>query len=236
MAGGFEVAFLSVERCGTDIRALRLERPGGYEFEAGQWFRLTLQTPSGPLAETFSHCSAPSDPHLELTTRMSGSPFKQALERLVPGDRVRIAGPGGRLRVADDIGCVAFLIGGIGITPVRSVLRDAASRGRHFDDALLLYGNRDETCVPYLGEFEKMDGIGVRVVVAYEHPPRGWTGETGFITADMVLRHMDADDSRPFVVAGPPAMVSAMEAVLEDLGVPAERRMVETFTTTGSAG
>ncbi len=231
MAGDYEVAFLGVARCGTDIRSLRLERPSGYEFEAGQWFRLTLHTPDGPVAETFSHCSAPSDRYLELTTRMSGSPFKQALEKLVPGDRVRIAGPGGRLRVADDVGRVAFLIGGIGITPVRSVLRDAAARDRHFDDALLFYGNRDETCVPFIGEFEKMDGIGVHVVVAFEHPPRGWTGETGFITAEMVRRHMDADDGRPFVVAGPPAMVSAMEAVLDGLGVPTGRRMVERFTS-----
>jgi ferredoxin-NADP reductase len=231
MAGGYEVAFLGVERCGTDIWSLRLERPGGYEFEAGQWFRLTLQTTDGPVAETFSHCSAPSDPYLELTTRRSGSPFKQALEGLSPGDRVRIAGPGGRLRVADDVGRVAFLIGGIGITPVRGILRDAASRNRHFDDALLLYGNRDETCVPFIGELSKLGGIGVRVVVAYEHPPLEWTGETGFITAEMVRRHMGADDGRPFVVAGPPAMVSAMEAVLDGLGVPAGRRMVERFTS-----
>jgi glycine betaine catabolism B len=229
MASAYEVALLGVERCGSDIRSLRFEHPDSYEFESGQWFRLTLQTSDGPVTETFSHSSAPSDPYLELTTRMSGSPFKQALAGLAPGDRAGIVGPGGRLLVADDVARVVFLVGGVGITPVRSILREAAVRGRRFDDALLLYGNRDETCVPFLGEFEKMEGIGVRVVVAYERPPLGWSGETGFIAAETVRRHMDVDDGRPFVVAGPPAMVSAMEAVLDNLDVPAGRRIVERF-------
>ncbi|NTW97873.1 MAG: hypothetical protein HGB28_04910, partial [Oscillochloris sp.] len=44
---------------------------------------------------------------------------------------------------------VAFLVGGVGITPARSMLREAVSVGRVFDDVLLVYGNRDATCIPY---------------------------------------------------------------------------------------
>ena len=229
MAGGFDVAYLGHERCGNDIQTLRFERPEGYTFSPGQWFRLTLSTAQGPLAETFSHCSAPCDPYLELTTRMSGSPFKQALAALAPGASVHIVGPGGRLRVGEDVQRVAFLVGGIGVTPVHSILRDAKVRGRRFTDALLLFGNRDVSCVPFLGEFGQMGDIGVRTVVVYEQPPVGWEGETGFITADTVRRNVDTTDGRPFVVTGPPGMVAAMERVLDQLAVPIGQRLVERF-------
>ena len=131
--------------------------------------------------------------------------------------------------MGEDVQRVAFLVGGIGVTPVHSILRDAKVRGRRFTDALLLFGNRDVSCVPFLGEFGQMGDIGVRTVVVYEQPPVGWEGETGFITADTVRRNVDTTDGRPFVVTGPPGMVAAMERVLDQLAVPIGQRLVERF-------
>ncbi len=99
-----------------------------------------------------------------------------------------MTGPGGRLALPADATRVAFLVGGVGITPVRSMLRDAVVQGRRFDDALLFYGNRDDSCVPFEEEFEAMADIGVRTVLCFEHPPIGWQGDSGFITAEMVGR------------------------------------------------
>jgi ferredoxin-NADP reductase len=229
MTDTYSVALLERQACGDDIQTLRFNRPAGYVFRPGQWFTLSLETAQGTETKTFSHCSAPADPYIELTTRMSDSAFKQALGALEPGAMVRIAGPGGRLELPQDARHVTFLVGGVGITPVRSILRDARHNGREFSDALLLYGNRDESCAPFLGEFEAMADMGVRVVVCYERPSVGWQGESGFITADTVRRHMDPSDGRLFVVTGPPPMVGAMESVLSNLAVPSGRWLVERF-------
>jgi glycine betaine catabolism B len=230
VADTYTVKLLEQQTCGADIRILRFERPAGYAYKSGQWFRLSLDTAQGPETKTFSHCSAPGDSHIEMATRMSDSAFKQALGAISPGMTVRIAGPGGRFALPADTQRVAFLVGGVGITPVRSLLRNAMQTGREFADALLLYGNRDESCAPFLAEFEAMRSIGVRVVVCYERPSVGWEGESGFITEDTVRRHMDPSDGRLFVVTGPPVMVEAMESVLSNLAVPAERRLVERFS------
>jgi ferredoxin-NADP reductase len=224
-----EVQYLGGELCGAAVATFRFGRPPTYEFRAGQWFVLALQTPAGVVKETFSHSTAPSDDWLELTTRLSGSPFKLALAALAPGDVVGIVGPGGRLSLPEGAEQLAFLAGGVGITPVRSLLRDARSRGRVLADAVLFYGNRDAECIPYGNELAAMSDIGVRVVDVLEDPPQGWTGESGFITAAMVRRHLDSDDGRIFFVTGPPAMVGAMEDVLDEVGVPVERRVVERF-------
>ena len=231
MATLYQATWTGVDLCGGDIATVRLTRPDGYGFRAGQWFRLTLDTPDGPLTETFSHASAPSDPGIELATRLTGTPFKRALAGLGAGDAVRIAGPGGRLRLPDDAPRLAFLVGGVGITPVRSLLRDARAHGRVFDDALLLYGNRDESCIPFGAELAAMSDLGVRLVNVLERPTGEWEGERGFIDAEIVRRYLGPDDGRPFVLTGPPVMVAAVEGVLDELSVAPERRIIERFGT-----
>jgi NAD(P)H-flavin reductase len=84
--------------------------------------------------------------------------------------------------------------------------------------------------VPFEAEFMGMAESGVKTVLCYERPPNGWTGESGFITAEMVRRYLAPSEvGRPFIVAGPPVMVTAMERVLDELRVPAADRLVEHF-------
>lgn len=218
----------ALQFCGEETATVTLERPTGYRFSAGQWFRLTIPTPEGPQTRTLSHVSAPADDWIECTTRLSGSAFKQALTRLAPEAEVQISAPGGRLRLPE-AERVAILVGGVGITPVRSLLRDAVQVGRTFDDALLIYGNRDEACEPYVDEFEAMESHGVRLVRVLEHAPVGWAGEKGRITADLVRRYL-TDDGRPLLVTGPPAMVEAMQRVLDELEIERDRVTIETFS------
>ncbi len=225
----YQVELLGKERCGDDVLINRFSRPEGYSYRAGQWFRLFLDTDEGEVAETFSHCAAPGDPDIETTTRLSGSAFKRALDKLEPGAVVTISSAGGRLAIPSDARRVCILVGGVGITPVRSMLRDASQSGRAFDDALLFYGNRDERCAPFAEEFSAMGEIGVRLVLCYEQASEAWHGERGFITAETVRRHLGTLDDRPFLVAGPPVMVEAMECVLDELGVSEAARIVEHF-------
>lgn len=224
----FRTSVIDLGHCGSDVVTLRLERPPGYGFKAAQWFRLTLTTQEGEQTKTFTNASAPGDDWLELTTRLSGSAFKNVVATLTPGDEVTVSAAGGRLALPLGTSRVAFLVGGVGITPVHSILRDRAQRGEAFEDAVMFYGNRDEACIPYLSEFLAMGDLGVRVVSVLEHAPEAWSGERGFITADIVRRHLE-DDGRPFLVAGPPIMVVSMEAVLDALGVDSDRRIIERF-------
>jgi len=224
----YEIPFLEKEQCAPDVVAYRFRRPDGYDFIAGQWGVYDLGEPAGK--HTFTHASAPDDPYLEIMTRLSASAYKTALHALRPGETVGLSGPGGRMRLREGEARAAFLAGGVGITPIRSMLRDAARASKSFEDALLVFGNRDENCIPYREELEALNAIGLRVVHALEHPPEGWRGERGFVTADMVRRHVDPADGRPFYVTGPPGMVTAMERVLDELGVEGERRRIERFS------
>ena len=229
MSGRYEVAFIGRELCGSDIVHSRFEKPQGYSFVPGQYMLLSLDTAEGGQTKPFTHAQAPQDDYLEVTTRISGSAFKNALIGLDPGDVVRVAGPNGRLVLPEGIDTLAFLVGGVGITPARSMLKDAWLRGVIWKDAAVFFGNRDVSCMPYVDELEQMATSGVRVINVLEHAEDSWTGYTGFVTAAVVRENLDPADGRLFCVSGPPVMVSAMERVMDDLGIEPHRRLIERF-------
>lgn len=212
-----------------DVVVGTVRRPEGYEFSAGQWFRMSIDTPEGTQTRTLSHASAPADEGLDFATRLSDSAFKRALALMRPGGPVTIAGPGGRLTLPEGWIRAVMLVGGVGITPVRSLLRDMAASGRTVEEALVFYGNREPSCVPFSAELDGLAGHGVRVINVFEKAPDELGCEQGFITAELLRRHDVAADGRPFLVAGPPPMVAAMERVLDELGVAPQDRRIERF-------
>lgn len=212
-----------------DVTVVRIERPLGFEFVAGQYIILTLDTDEGPYRRPLSICSAEQDPYLEVATRISTSAFKRALALRGPGDRVHVAGPAGRLRLPVPVPPLTFLAGGIGITPIRSMVRTLMQADVTAEvDAVLFYGNRDERCVLFHDELHAYADRGLRVVEVFEDPIGAWTGETGLITSATITRYGGAP-GRTCVVAGPPLMVAAMERLMDELGVPGEQRLVERF-------
>jgi ferredoxin-NADP reductase len=225
----FECTLHTLDRCGDDVVLGRISRPGGYTYAAGQWFRLTLVTAEGPQTRTFSLASAPYEAELAFATRLSTSAFKLALGSLELPAQVTISSPGGRLRLPEGADRVVFVVGGVGVSPARSLLMDTAEHGRHFADAPVLFGTRDATCQPFLAELGSLRPIGVRVIPVLEQPPKGWSGETGFITADLIRRHVDDFDVPVYLVCGPPVMVDAIAQVLDSLRIDASRRIVERF-------
>lgn len=224
-----EVMLLESMRC-EDTLTLRFERPDGYDFVPGQYFMLGIMTAGGEQSKPFSHASAPQDELLEMTTRVSTSLFKHALAAAEPGvSRMRLRGPAGRFGLRNDDVCEpVFLAGGVGITPVMSILRDAVHRGQMLG-ASLIYGNADEACIPYRDEIDSFDPALVRTSHVIEHPGTDWSGDSGFITTDTVRGCVRDPDAHCYYVTGPPVMVEAMSTVLDELGIAEESRRVEAF-------
>jgi ferredoxin-NADP reductase len=165
-----------------------------------------------------------------MTTRISPSAFKQALRIAEPGIMcAQLRGPAGRFGLRDDdTGTPVLLAGGVGITPVMSILRDAENTGRSLN-ASLIYGSVSDECIPYREEIIVFDSALVRTSFVIEQPGPGWNGLAGFITADTVRACVDDPAAHCYYVTGPPAMVSAMSAVLDELHIAEESRRVERF-------
>jgi ferredoxin-NADP reductase len=214
---------------GTGI--FRFAKPEGHSFTPGQFMSVTLDTRDGAQTKHFTYSQAPADPYLEMTTRLSGSAFKDALLALRPGDEVGVRGPSGRMVLPHGAKRAAFLAGGVGITPARSIIRDAVQRSTGLQIALF-YGNEDQDSIAFGGELASYaaEHSEIAVVDVLLAPGPGWIGETGFITAEVVRRHVDPLNGWHWMVAGPPAMVAAMERVVDQLGIPAANVSFERFS------
>ena len=220
----------------NDTTSYRFFRPADYEFKAGQWFTITLATADGPLDHHFSHADSPTESFIELTTRLTGSEFKNTLDALPVGATVDIEGPYGRFLFGYDLPKLAFLTGGIGVTPVRSMLRyltDTAGAGRlEGQEVIIFYGSMTEDGIVYKSEFDEFETAiaGLRVVHVITNPTESWKGYAGFITADIVRAELADPSVWTYYVVGPPPMITAMEKVMAQLEIPQDRTVVESFT------
>jgi ferredoxin-NADP reductase len=219
----------------SDTTSYRFSRPPEYSFQAGQWYTITIPSPDGPLDHHFSHADSPTESFVELTTRLTGSVFKNTLDALPLGAEVDIEGPYGRFLFGYDRPRIAFLTGGIGVTPVRSMLRylaDTGGEGRMPGQRIVVvYGSMTEDGIVYKEEFDEFERTipGLRVVHVITNPSETWKGHGGFITAAIVTTELVDPGAWTYYVVGPPPMITAMDNVLGQLEIPPDQIIVESF-------
>jgi Na+-transporting NADH:ubiquinone oxidoreductase subunit NqrF len=67
------------------------------------------------------------------------------------------------------------------------------------------------------------------VVYVITRPGESWQGHTGFITAGIVRAELDEPRAWTYYVVGPPPMITAMQKVIDELGIPETQVVTETF-------
>lgn len=151
--------------------ALQLTKPATFHFRAGQYVEITVIKPRkrdiGGNSRTFSIASAPFEDKLTFVMRLSNSAFKEELRSLPLGSPIQISGAAGSFVLNEDpTRAAVFLVGGVGLAPCRSILRQVSYDGVK-RDIFLFYSNRRPGDAAYLGEWfehEKEYAIPPRVV------------------------------------------------------------------------
>ncbi|MBL1379020.1 ferredoxin--NADP reductase [Zobellella iuensis] len=216
--------------------AFYFDKPADFVFKAGQCVRLVLIDPPETDGEgngrILSLASTPAEAELMVATRIRSSAFKRVLSTLAPGTELTLKGPYGDFVLpADPHAPLVFITGGIGITPVRSMLLQALSDGEE-RRLLLFYANRRPQDAPFLEELQQACAGNARcTLVATMTAPSapGWQGERGYVDEAMLARYLDDVQAPFYFLDGPPALVAAMRALLGRLGVAEERVRTEEF-------
>jgi len=198
----------------------------GLRFEPGQFAWLIAgRSPFALTQHPFSFSSSP-DPsgRVSFTIKARGD-FTRSIAGIAPGTRAYLDGPHGLFTLArHDAPGFVLIAGGVGITPLISMIRSLSAR-RDPRPVILFYGNKDWEGVTFREELE-----GRRVVHVIESPPPDWKGERGFITAALLRRHLpEGYASFRFFVCGPIPMMDALERELASLGIPDDNIVTERF-------
>lgn len=236
----FQVQLKKKLNVAEDTTAFYFEKPLGFEFKAGQNADWTIENLPNPDAKgntrPFSIASAPHEPELMIATRMTKSTFKDYLAIAEPGLELVLDGPLGSFTLHNNPEKPAvFLIGGIGITPVRSIIADAIHR-KLPHQLILFYSNRRSEDTAFLDELTawQQDNQNFKLVATMTEMDKSsqtWLGATGYVDAKMLQENLgDKLSTAIYYLAGPPAMVAAMRKVLDELNIDSDNIKTEEFS------
>lgn len=215
-----------------NVKSVRVEPAKDIDFKAGQFLQVTLQN-DPQLKRYLSISSSPTEKnHLEFTKKLTQSDFSKALDTLRAGDQIRIQYPFGKFTLEDNPAQrIAFLSGGIGITPIRSITKFVADKNLGAD-MVLVYSNRTVKDIVFKDDFDAMQKAYPKLRVAHvlcETEP-GFKCTVGLINAAVIKNEVPDYKERKFFLCGPPAMVEAMRKILSDeLSLPKEQMVTENF-------
>ncbi len=223
---------------GRGISSFSFAYPGGFTHEPGQYadFALPIRAKDGRGARrAFSIASSPTEPEILIAARIPKTPshYKSELAALAPGDTILATEVSGEFVLPRDKGRkLAFIAGGIGITPFRSMIKYMADAGER-RDAVLVYSVRSEADIAFRDLLcEAGRTLGMRTVFTLTAPSEGmlsWEGERGRIDAGMLARCMPDVGDRICFVSGSPGFVAYAGKELRSLGVRRSRIRSDPF-------
>lgn len=234
----YDVELVAKKDVAEGTTEFRLSRPEGFTYQAGQYFDIILpehaeDAPQPNWQHGFSFVSAPCEPTIGAATRMrSGSAFKTALGQVPVGAPLKIAALWGNFTLRRDTARpMVFIIGGIGITPVRSmVVQSTHDASGH--KITVIYANRTRAQAAYVDELQALAGRNPNftLVQTYTREDAHGTGiEHGHVDAEMIRRHVPDIPGAAFYMSGPRDMVYAMRDLLLDIGAGEDFVRTEEF-------
>ena len=214
------------------IFSFRFKIVGTINFLAGQFMKVIFDNDNRQnrdLNKYLSFSCAPGREYIEVTKRLSDSDFSQKLKSLKINDEVIFEGPLGKCVLEGDDIKVGFLSGGIGITPVISMIDDIVNRGLNAD-IILFYSNRSMDEIAFKLELDSWKSDKIKIVYTItDCKPEDAECVCGVINKDLLLRYAEEIKNRPFFIFGPPAMVTSMKNVCLEAGCDSNKIMAESF-------
>ncbi|MEK7094349.1 MAG: FAD-dependent oxidoreductase [Patescibacteria group bacterium] len=235
----FQTQIIKRELVAEGTMSFYFKKPDGFIFKGGQYADFTLVNPSETDTEgnsrSLSLASAPYENELMITTRLRNSAFKRVLQKESEKVEIKIDGPFGSFTLQKNTERPAvFLMGGIGITPARSIILQV------IHDLLphqiyLFYSNRRPEDAPFLEDFWEAEKINpnfkfVPIMTGMEKSKETWTGESEYIIPSMLQKYLPDFKKPIYYAAGPMTMTNAMREILNAAGIDDDDIRSEEFS------
>jgi ferredoxin-NADP reductase len=234
----YEMTLMDRQRVARNTMAFWFDTNSAYyEFRAGQHADFTFWQSfvncEGDNSRTFSLANSPHDRRLAMIAlRMRGTPFKMSLKTAALGTKFKVSRPTGSFTLHKDVTRPAvFLAGGIGITPIRSIIH-WATQERLPHKLYLFYSNRTQEDAAFL---EDLEGLAMQnrsftlIPTVTRRRSQTWPYESGPIDLNLLRRYLRGLNGPVYYVAGPSGMVTAMTALLQSSGVSDDDIKTEEF-------
>lgn len=235
-----QMKVIQIVRETPTVQTFRLADPGSdrlpFDFLPGQFLQVEVTPqPEKTARRSYTIASSPTQrAYVELTVKREeqGAVSRYLHDTLAVGDLLKVTGPFGEFTfTGTDAESIVLIAGGVGITPMMSVLRyltDIAWPGQIF----FLYGARSTEEFVFRDELERLERrfANLHVMAAMQRSAGTvWLGPEGPITQDILRSAVPDIAKRRVHLCGPPGMMAAMREQLAALGVPEAQLHTEAF-------
>lgn len=180
-------------------------------------------------AHPFSYSTDPGTDSLRITVKRVGD-FTAQLPHLKPGTQVLIEGPNGIFTTQNcKRNTYLFIAGGVGITPIRSIIGGLVDSGKA-DDIVLLYGNKSSRDIIFKEELEKLEHDGPLRITHIMSSDPDWKHETGKIDLEKIQKLVPDFREREIFVCGPPIMMRSIVKACKNAHIPRKQIHFEKFS------
>lgn len=225
------VTFVRVDNETPHIKTFwfRPERP--IRYTAGQFTEVHLKHSADDRGERrwFTLSSSPTDELLGITTRIDPvrpSSFKQSLLALTPGTSLTMADPMGDFVLPKNKEIpLLFIAGGIGITPMHSMVRWLHETNQK-RTITLYYAAKNIENILFQSLFNQAN-ISFNPIL--QQPPFGWQGMTGRLSTDFIYALPGAQENALIYLSGPEPMVETFYKGLKSKNIPEHRLVTDYF-------
>jgi len=236
-AGQLRVARIVQET--PNVRTFRLQALDGgdlpFQYLPGQYLNLSLLIDGMRVNRSYTIASTPTRcATCELTIKREdmGLASRHFHDAIHEGDLLNVSAPAGRFTFqGTEADSIVLIGGGVGITPLMSILR--ALTDRYWPgDIYLVYSVRQECDIIFAQELESLRQHHKNLHLCFTvSRPDGaqWTGHRGRITQELLERAIPDLSRRLFYVCGPSTMMSSVMDLLRGFGVPESRIKSEAF-------
>ena len=200
---------------------------------------MRVQVDGQPHVRCYSISSAPETPgYLEISVRRQGLVSAMLHSTVRPGSLLAVKPPAGSfVYPAGDDRPLVLVAGGVGITPVLSMLRHGAAADPN-RPITLLYSVRDEQDIAFRDELSVFvrRHPQVRVAITISGSSRSERYRVGRIDEALVADTVTDPAHSIFLMCGPDPMIDGLRRLLADLGVPAAQVRSELFQPAAAIG
>lgn len=223
----------SVDRT-ESVKSFRFTFDEKITFIPGQFMQLVFDREKKHNLELNKYLSLSCSPlknYVEVTKRISESSFSQRLCALKSGDKILFNAPMGTCVFQDEYQKIAFLIGGIGITPVISIL-EYIDEKKLKTDICLIYSNRFANDIAFRHEIDTLQKSNPLLRVIYtvtDCDPKDLSCMYGFIDKNMIISAIPDWQDRILFIYGSPGMVNTIKKLCSNLTCDQSKLKTENF-------
>jgi ferredoxin-NADP reductase len=208
-------------------------RPENFKFHAGQYIMLEILkekfTDQRPKFRAMSIASSPQDNYLNFAMRASESAFKQNIISMEIGDEIQIKGPVGHfLLPQNEKQPIVFLTAGIGITPIRSMLKLEKEK-KSTRQIKVFYSNRTQKDIAFAQEMENYSLKNYQYISVLTRESDEWQGEKGHINSNLIQKYLDDIHQPLYYIVGMMSFIKAMQEMLLELKIDKQQIITDNF-------